>query len=699
MGRKIATLIVYLLVQVVALGLLVFHDQLFDWIGLPRSLHATGVMSLLLFVWACSLTWPVVIFRQPWFQFTVSCLVVLCSMLALGLGLSIAEYQIRDFQSVDWEEVLSESSWFGYTPIVLLAGQLPLAWIGSRSRRAKTPHRVALWVQVVGYLSVFCGIGLVWFVERQSAALGLSNNSIAFAKAVAGVVSVSGLALLGSIALWGPPFWILCMQPVPKKRWRLTAIVLTASLFTLHLCQDLPLLLGDVTGSLTNNFPYRWMPSLDTLTFSAAIALVLYVATLPLLSCLCEESSDDLTASAIADNAHIKSGTRTVYHPLIQLAFCWAPVVVLGSVSLELASRKADLDQAAAERARLYALLEPFGGELSGGADEGWSILIRRGTFETSLQPIVKLQNIVSIDLRGTDWNDQDFAQFADLSSLSSVDLSNTKIAGATVNRLAAEATNLDWEVNLSNTELTTNGLLPLLETLHQRTVIDQVPFFRLSLQGISIDGSTLSEDRHSIAVRVCNLSECSLDDDALAKMISESGNGSLYLRGNRLSGENAWVSKLSGYAYVDLTSNPLVDGLFGEACVGRVLPTLSIDRTGLTDEVFRYLSQVEHIAGLELAGPFNEFALAEARLPGLQRLSVTGKQFTGKCFETWAPDLIDLRVRDTSFDDNALLLLRPMQNLEWLNVEGTKVTEAGLEAADLTGVQVSTDVHHSSWR
>ena len=109
-------------------------------------------------------------------------------------------------------------------------------------------------------------------------------------------------------------------------------------------------------------------------------------------------------------------------------------------------------------------------------------------------------------------------------------------------------------------------------------------------------------------------------------------------------------------------------------------LSTLS--KTGLTPLASfptAYTGQTS-IGGIELGdGNFTEAGVKNLGPMNGRRLSLTGKQFTGRCFEDWRPVVSSLSMRNSGITDETLVYVAMLTSVRSLDLSNTAITDSGL--------------------
>ena len=174
------------------------------------------------------------------------------------------------------------------------------------------------------------------------------------------------------------------------------------------------------------------------------------------------------------------------------------------------------------------------------------------------------------------------------------------------------------------------------------------------------------------------------LTDDGLKKITDKLATELLDLSGNKLTGsffQNQKNNKRFGRLVLD--GNPLSESDLGAAFESLCVRELVLRNTPLTDSLVSQFSKNDEIFSLELGdGNFTDSGLSKNLSPNkgtFNTLLLTGKQFTGECFQSWKPAIFLLSLKGSGLVDENVVHLNSLLALHSLDLSDTSLSNAGL--------------------
>ena len=276
------------------------------------------------------------------------------------------------------------------------------------------------------------------------------------------------------------------------------------------------------------------------------------------------------------------------------------------------------------------------------------------------LKPLPQLE---SLDLSGTSLTDAGLEELAGWSNIRTLSVAGTKCTAAGLKKFVERHPIYKLDVgHLNLTDADVNAIAaaitPTTPTVTGRgTVANGI---HLVLAGNPITNDGLAFLKNSVHMWSLDLADCNIDEGGLAAV-----------------------------SYMDLNlDGTQVDLTFARrAKTLAVFGTLSMDRTEVTDAVLPSLGSGS-IHNLKLGDTqVTEEGLSGLGLNGLRCLSLNSRKFTGKCFESWRPNLNVLDMSHSGVSDAEIKHIVELTGVYNLSLSDTEVTDACLAMLAVSGI------------
>lgn len=328
-----------------------------------------------------------------------------------------------------------------------------------------------------------------------------------------------------------------------------------------------------------------------------------------------------------------------------------------------------------------FRALQPQGGSIKIREGVIYSLALGPETTDWDISAYVHLSDVVELSLAGTQITNAGLAQLQEFHKLRRLDLSNTKISDAGLEQLK-KLTRLE-HLSIAGTKISPSRLPDLMQALSLSSLDvghlgldDQFGWLlrggSRSLKSISIRGNPISDA--GLKAFLAHPSEVFANPRLNRTEYFEK----LDLSGTKIDGSVLAPQLVVGELILD--DLPLTDANFGAALPGlSVNGMLRLRRTALTDSILPLIAKSAMIRGLELGdGNFTEVGLAGLGTRTFTRLALTGKQFTGHCFQFWRPAIYDLDMSSSGITDDTIAYVANLR-LYRLNLANTQLTDAAL--------------------
>lgn len=343
-------------------------------------------------------------------------------------------------------------------------------------------------------------------------------------------------------------------------------------------------------------------------------------------------------------------------------------VAILASlVLMQLDKRRRQVDE---RNLATLQVLQPKGGSIQIREGSVYQLKLGHESTDRDISEYMHLRDVSELSLADTQITDAGLVQLQQFRNLRSLDLSNTNITDTGLEELK-KLTRLT-HLSIAGTKVSPKKLPDLLQSLRLRS---------LNVGNLGLDdqfGSLLRGGPRP--PESISLQDNEISDAGLKAFLVHDGElfDRLDFSGTKIDG-SGFTNRLY-LQELTLDDVPLTDATFGP-----VLPMLDVRQmlrlrnTGLTDAILPTIAKSTRIRGLELGdGNFTEDGLAGLGNTTVYRLALTGKQFTGRCFQNWRPGIQELDMSGSGITDNTIAYLANL-TLFRLKLANTQLTDAAI--------------------
>ncbi|MEQ1829352.1 MAG: hypothetical protein ABL921_25535 [Pirellula sp.] len=323
------------------------------------------------------------------------------------------------------------------------------------------------------------------------------------------------------------------------------------------------------------------------------------------------------------------------------------------------------------ELSSLSQELKTSGGSIDVNNEGLYKASLGKYTTDETLATLDRLYGVKELSLAETQITNAGLVHLKKFPNLESIDLTLCKIDDAGLKEL--QSLMLQWpkfrHLSLSSTGVTREGILALL--------VRPLQSLDVSNLGLNDEDAAAIIDNHGISALVFSGNKL-ITDRVLLKVMKSRLTRDLDLSGTSVDGSG--FKKQLTLSNLKLHNVPLTDAAFGPNLANLTIHrTLSLSNTQLTKSILPMFANCTSIRGYE----FGEGSIVEADLSalgnGISRLSLTSKQFTGRCFEYWQPSLYYLSLRGAGLTDATIPSVAKLTRLSYLDVSDTAITDACL--------------------
>jgi Leucine-rich repeat (LRR) protein len=451
-----------------------------------------------------------------------------------------------------------------------------------------------------------------------------------------------------------------------EPAWRRWVVVL--ALIFLDSC----LLFGIVIVSnmliATPNFSYA-----EPLVLSASVGVTAGFLLIVGLEVL--RSTGLRLEAAGAVTKHDEAGLQTAYDGR-QLHRRWATGVFLlaAAASISLWRLEAWRQNSDERNLSVYRELEIQDGSVDVREHDIVGFKLPPNAKDSELTKYLAFRDVETLSLANTQVTWAGLANLKNFPKLTALDVSNLDIGDRGLSEL--KKLNSLYHLSLAGTHVTDDQLAGLLSALNL-TSLD------VGHLGLNDDFLMMLPSYARTVPSSLTLTGNNITDAGLQSFFASYGSA---IRKLDLSGTLIDGSGLASNVALDelvLDSVPLTDAVFGPVLANLWIRNyLVLRNTELTNSVLPWFAKATKIRGLELGdGKITDEGLIACGPTTFERLKLSGKQFTGRCFEKWHPNIYELSLSGSSTGDEEVRYLAKLPNLHIVDLSNTSVTDAALPA------------------
>ncbi len=289
-------------------------------------------------------------------------------------------------------------------------------------------------------------------------------------------------------------------------------------------------------------------------------------------------------------------------------------------------------------------------------------------------------EDIWSLSLEKTQISNDTIANLGKFKNLRSLNLNGTRISDECVESIC-RLSGL-WNLDIANTSITVDGRRRLLLGLPQLSEFNvsglgvkddelvELPYHKLS--AIKLRCNYITDSGLTNFLAVCekrNLQNSSYWIGNLDLYGTQVTGGGLCGRGNKIG-----RLVLGGPQVTDVA----IARAASRFEVGHHLELLD---TMLTNDSIPHLFRILKVGSLVIGDCLiTDQGIASAAMPCSEiQLTLSGKQFTGNCFQSWNSELKCLSMRGSSVSDETVQFVSTQENLHYLSLADTNISDGGI--------------------